>query len=43
MSEERELAETGDKALADNLAVWLTGRYVLATRQLLELPAPLGG
>jgi hypothetical protein len=36
MSEGRELAETGHKALADNLAVWLTGRYVLATRKLLE-------
>ena len=36
MSEGRELAEIGDKALADNLAVWLTGRYVVATRKLME-------
>jgi hypothetical protein len=36
MSEGRELAETGNKALADNLAVWLTGRYIVATRKLIE-------
>jgi hypothetical protein len=36
MSEGRELAKIGDKALADHLAVWLTGRYVVATRKLME-------
>jgi hypothetical protein len=36
MSEGRELAETGDKALADNLAAWITGRYIVATRKLME-------
>ena len=36
MSEGLELAETGKKALADNLAVWMLGRYVVATRKLLE-------
>jgi hypothetical protein len=36
MSEGRELAQTGKGALADNLAVWITGRYVLATRKLME-------
>jgi len=35
-SEGGELAQTGDGALADKLAVWLVGRYVVATRQLLE-------
>ncbi|MGP8201234.1 MAG: tetratricopeptide repeat protein [Limisphaerales bacterium] len=36
MSEGGQLAKTGNKALADNLAVWLTGRYVVATRKLME-------
>jgi hypothetical protein len=36
MSEGRQLAKTGNKAMADNLAVWLTGRYVVATRKLME-------
>jgi hypothetical protein len=36
MSEGGQLAKTGNKAMADNLAVWLTGRYVVATRKLME-------
>ena len=36
MSEGMELAETGDHVLADRLAVWLVGRYIVATRKLLE-------
>ena len=36
MSEGTELAETGDHVLADRLAVWLVGRYIVATRKLLE-------
>jgi hypothetical protein len=36
MSEGQELGEIGEGALADKLAVWLVGRYVVATRKLLE-------
>ena len=36
VAEGKELGEIGHKALADNLAVWLTGRYIVATRQLLD-------
>jgi hypothetical protein len=36
ISEGGELAKTGDGALADKLAVWLVGRYVVVTRQLLK-------
>src|SRR5271165_6270433 len=34
-SEGRQLADTGPKSLADNLAVWLLGRYIVATRGLI--------
>jgi hypothetical protein len=33
VSEGGQLAKTGNKAMADNLAVWLTGRYVAALRR----------
>jgi hypothetical protein len=36
VSEGLELDKAGEKALADKLAVWLVGRYVLVTRQLIE-------
>jgi hypothetical protein len=36
MSEGQELGEIGEGALADKLAVWLVGRYVVATRKLIE-------
>jgi hypothetical protein len=36
MAEGAELAETGKNALADKLAVWLVGRYIVVTRKLLE-------
>ncbi len=43
MAEGLELAETGNKALADNLAAWMLGRYVVATRKLLENGADAEG
>jgi hypothetical protein len=36
VSEGGELAQTGKGALADNLAAWMIGRYIVATRKLLE-------
>jgi hypothetical protein len=36
VSEGLELDKVGEKALADKLAVWLVGRYVVVTRQLIE-------
>ena len=36
VSEGLELDKAGEKALADKLAVWLVGRYVVATRKLIE-------
>lgn len=36
VSEGLELDKVGEKALADKLAVWLVGRYVLVTRKLIE-------
>jgi hypothetical protein len=36
VSEGMELDKIGDKALADKLAVWLLGRYAVATRKLIE-------
>jgi hypothetical protein len=36
MAEGTELSATGQNALADKLSVWLLGRYVVATRRLLE-------
>jgi hypothetical protein len=36
MADGGELAKIGKEALADNLAVWLVGRYMVATRKLLE-------
>jgi len=36
VAEGGELAEIGAGAMADNLAVWLTGRYIVATRRLME-------
>jgi hypothetical protein len=32
----RESGETGENVLADNLAVWLTGRYILAATRLTQ-------
>ena len=37
VSEGGELAQTGKGALADNLAAWMIGRYILATRKLVEM------
>jgi hypothetical protein len=36
MAEGTELAETANNALADKLAVWLVGRYIVVTRKLIE-------
>jgi hypothetical protein len=36
VSEGQALDKVGDKALADNLAAWLLGRYAVATRKLIE-------
>src|SRR5271166_6272608 len=43
MAEGLELAQTGNKALADNLAAWMLGRYAVATRKLLENGADAEG
>jgi hypothetical protein len=36
VAEGLELEKVGEKALADRLAVWLAGRYIVVTRKLLE-------
>jgi hypothetical protein len=36
VSEGQELDKVGEKALADRLAVWLVGRYIVVTRKLIE-------
>jgi len=35
VSSAKELEETSPKSLADRLAVWVTARYIMATRQLM--------
>ena len=36
VAEGGELAQTGEGALADKLAAWMLGRYIVATRKLIE-------
>jgi hypothetical protein len=36
MTDGLELEKAGEKALADRLAVWLAGRYIVVTRKLIE-------
>jgi hypothetical protein len=38
LSEGLELSEAGEKVFADRMAVWLLGRYAVASRKLIENP-----